>query len=60
MQSTVDWPGESVIRDPKADVHQAAERIRSALTRLGHCYRTTRGDVVEVSYRRHAAAMMRL
>ena len=37
--------------DPKADVHQAAERIRSALTRLGCCYRTKRGDLIEVSYR---------
>lgn len=36
---------------PKADVYQAAERIRDALTRLGYCYRTRRGDLIEVSYR---------
>jgi hypothetical protein len=40
------------MRDPKADAQQAARRIRDALTRLGHCYRTTRGDLVEVSYKR--------
>ena len=33
-------------------MQQAAERIRNALTRLGHCYRTTRGDLIEVSYQR--------
>ena len=52
MQSALDRPAEGGIWDPKADVQQAAERIRSALTRLGHCYRTTRGDLIEVSYRR--------
>ena len=36
--------------DASGEVSQAAERIRSALTRLGHCYRTKRGDLVEVSY----------
>jgi len=36
---------------PKADVYQAAERIRDALTRLGYCYRTRNGDLIEVSYR---------
>jgi hypothetical protein len=40
-----------VTLDPRTDVHQAAERIRDALTRLGCCYRTKRGDLVEVSYR---------
>jgi hypothetical protein len=51
MQTAVDRPGERSLWDPKADVYQAAERIRGALTRLGHCYRTTRGDLIEVSYR---------
>ena len=37
--------------DPRTDVQQAAERIRDALTRLGCCYRTKRGDLIEVSYR---------
>jgi hypothetical protein len=37
--------------DPKTEVHQAAERVRTALTRLGYCYRTKGGDLVEVSYR---------
>jgi len=52
MQTAIDRPGERSIWDPKADVYQAAERIRGALTRLGHCYRTTHGDLIEVSYRR--------
>ena len=52
MQTALDRPGEQAIWDPKADVQQAAERIRNALTRLGLCYRTTRGDLIEVSYRR--------
>jgi hypothetical protein len=37
--------------DPKAEVYEAAERIRNALTRLGYCYQTKRGDLIEVSYR---------
>jgi hypothetical protein len=37
--------------EPKVEVTQAAERIRTALTRLGYCYKTKRGDVIEVSYR---------
>ena len=37
--------------DPKRDVYQAAERIRDALTHLGYCYRTRRGDLIQVSYR---------
>jgi len=37
--------------DPKAEVYEAAERIRKALTRLGYCYQTKRGDLIEVSYR---------
>lgn len=37
--------------DSKADVYQAAERIRNALTQLGCCYRTKRGDLIEVSYK---------
>jgi hypothetical protein len=37
--------------DSKVEVYEAAERIRNALTRLGHCYRTKRGDLIEVSYR---------
>ena len=36
--------------DASGEVSQAAERIQKALTRLGHCYRTKRGDLVEVSY----------
>jgi len=42
---------DGVVLDPKAEVHRSAERIRSALTRLGHCYRTKGGDLIEVSYR---------
>ena len=52
MQMEVSGPIDQTALDPKADVHQAAVRIRGALTRLGHCYRTTRGDLVEVSYSR--------
>jgi hypothetical protein len=52
MQSVADRPRQDVIADPRADAQQAAQRIRDALTRLGHCYRTTRGDLIEVSYRR--------
>ena len=37
--------------DPRTDLTQAAERIRGALTRLGYCYRTKNGDLIEVSYR---------
>lgn len=37
--------------DPKVDVYRAAERIRNALTRLGYCYHTKGGDLIEVSYR---------
>ncbi|MBL7202518.1 MAG: DNA translocase FtsK [Anaerolineae bacterium] len=36
--------------DPRAEVHQAAERIRNALTRLGLCYRTKNGDLVEICF----------
>ena len=39
------------VLDPKVEVHQAAERIRRALTGLGYCYETKAGDLVEVSYR---------
>ena len=42
---------EGVVLDPKAEVHRSAARIQSALTRLGHCYRTKGGDLIEVSYR---------
>jgi len=41
---------ETVVLDPRAEVSQAAERIQNALTRLGHCYHTKDGDVVQVSY----------
>jgi hypothetical protein len=45
-------PGQTpLVLDPKTEVSQAAERIRTALTRLGYCYQTKRGDLVEVSYR---------
>ena len=37
--------------DPRTEVHEAAERIRSALTRLGYCYRTKSGELIEISYR---------
>lgn len=37
--------------DPRADVQRAAERIRDALTRLGYCYETKSGALIEVSYR---------
>ena len=37
--------------DPRADVQRAAQHIRDALTRLGYCYETKSGSLVEVSYR---------
>ena len=37
--------------DPKVEVYEAAERIRDALTRLGYCYHTKNGDLIEISYR---------
>ena len=40
--------------DPKIEVQEAAERVRNALTRLGHCYQTKRGDLIEISYRQLA------
>ncbi|MBN1639611.1 MAG: DNA translocase FtsK [Anaerolineae bacterium] len=36
---------------PRADVQRAAQRIRDALTRLGYCYQTKSGALVEVSFR---------
>jgi len=38
------------MNDPKAEVTEAARRIRSALTRLGHSYRTKNGDLIEISF----------
>ncbi len=37
--------------DPRFQVHEAAGRIRTALTRLGYCYRTKNDDLIEISYR---------
>lgn len=37
--------------DPRLEVREAAERIRTALTRLGLCYRTKNDDLIEISYR---------
>jgi DNA segregation ATPase FtsK/SpoIIIE-like protein len=38
--------------DPKEEVYRAAHRIRDALTRLGYCYETKSGELIEVSYRK--------
>jgi S-DNA-T family DNA segregation ATPase FtsK/SpoIIIE len=35
----------------KDEVHRAAQHIRDALTRLGYCYETKSGELIEVSYR---------
>jgi hypothetical protein len=43
--------GPPVTRNPRGEVNRAAGLIRSALTRLGYCYETKRGDLIEVSYR---------
>lgn len=37
--------------DPQGDVQRAALHIRDALTRLGYCYETKSGELIEVSYR---------
>ena len=37
--------------NPRSEVNRAAGLIRSALTRLGYCYETKRGDLIEISYR---------
>ncbi len=37
--------------DPRLEVREAAERIRTALTRLGLCYRTKNDDLIEISFR---------
>jgi len=37
--------------DPKDAVYCAAQRVRDALTRLGYCYETKSGELIEVSYR---------
>jgi hypothetical protein len=39
------------VLDPRLEVHEAAERIRNALTRLGYCYRTKDDHLIEISYR---------
>ena len=39
-------------RDPKRDVAEAARRIQQALTRLGYCYLTKDGHLVEVTFSR--------
>jgi hypothetical protein len=40
------------LRDPRWEVTEAARRIRQALTRMGLCYATKDGHLVEVSYSR--------
>jgi hypothetical protein len=37
--------------DPKDEVYRAAQRVRDALTRLGCCYETKSGELIEVSFR---------
>jgi hypothetical protein len=37
--------------DPQGEVRRAALHIRDALTRLGYCYETKSGELIEVSYR---------
>jgi len=47
------YPGEqNVLRDPRWEVAEAARRIRQALTKMGLCYETKDGHLVEVSYSR--------
>jgi hypothetical protein len=43
---------QNVLRDPRWEVGEAARRIRQALTRMGLCYETKDGHLVEVSYSR--------
>ena len=44
-----DDPGRSF--DPRGEVRRAALHIRDALTRLGCCYETRAGELIEISYR---------
>jgi len=37
--------------DPQGEVHRAALHVRDALTRLGYCYETKSGELIEISYR---------
>jgi hypothetical protein len=43
---------QNVFSDPKGEVAEAARRIRRALTKMGLCYETKDGHLVEVSYLR--------
>lgn len=47
------YPDEqNILRDPRWEVTEAARRIQQALTRMGLCYETKDGHLVEVSYSR--------
>ncbi|MDY7039658.1 MAG: FtsK/SpoIIIE domain-containing protein [Chloroflexota bacterium] len=43
---------QNVLNDPKWEVAEAARRIQQALNRMGLCYETKDGHLVEVSYSR--------
>ena len=43
---------QNVLRDPRWEVAEAARRIQRALTKMGLCYETKDGHLVEVSYSR--------
>lgn len=48
-----EYPKEqNVLRDPRWEVAEAARRIQQALTKMGLCYETKDGHLVEVSYSR--------
>jgi S-DNA-T family DNA segregation ATPase FtsK/SpoIIIE len=44
-------PGPPAPLELKGEVYRAARHIRDALTRLGYCYETKSGELIEVSYR---------
>jgi len=47
------YPDEqNVLRDPRWEITEAARRIQQALTKMGLCYETKDGHLVEVSYSR--------
>ncbi|MBC7249302.1 MAG: DNA translocase FtsK [Anaerolineae bacterium] len=43
---------DKLLNDPKQEVAEAARRVQQALTRLGHCYLTKDGRLVEVGFSR--------
>ncbi|MCD6553444.1 MAG: hypothetical protein J7M16_05480, partial [Anaerolineae bacterium] len=43
---------DKLLKDPKREVAEAARRVQQALTRLGYCYLTKDGRLVEVNFSR--------